>query len=156
MANSFVHLRVHSEFSLYDSTVRVKKLIGAVADNGMAAVALTDQSNMYALVKFYKTAMGAGVQPILGADLWLDNPDDLTQPFRITALCQNSAGYLNLRELISKGYSHHQHYDKAIVKKRTSLVATKGTFCFAAMIKPALTMVSLFCLVRAMVILVSG
>jgi DNA polymerase-3 subunit alpha len=117
MANSFVHLRVHSEFSLYDSTVRVKKLIGAVADNGMAAVALTDQSNMYALVKFYKTAMGAGVQPILGADLWLDNPDDLTQPFRITALCQNSAGYLNLRELISKGYSDHQHYDKAIVKK---------------------------------------
>ena len=71
MSQNFVHLRVHSEFSLYDSTVRVKKLIGAVSEMGMPAVALTDQANMYALVKFYKGALGAGIKPILGADLWL-------------------------------------------------------------------------------------
>jgi len=117
MSQGFVHLRVHSEFSLYDSTIRVKKLIGKVAELGMPAVALTDQANMYALVKFYKSAMDAGVKPVLGADLWLENPDDNTQPFRITALCLNPDGYLGLRELISRAYAKNQHYDKAIVKK---------------------------------------
>ncbi|MCD8520888.1 MAG: DNA polymerase III subunit alpha [Saccharospirillaceae bacterium] len=117
MSQGFVHLRVHSEFSLYDSTIRVKKLIGKVAELGMPAVALTDQANMYALVKFYKSAMEAGVKPVLGADLWLENPEDITQPFRITALCLNPDGYLGLRELISRAYAQNQHYDKAIVKK---------------------------------------
>ncbi len=83
MANRFVHLRVHSEYSLYDSTIRVKKLIGAASANGMPAVALTDQANMYALVKFYKGALGEGLKPILGADLWLENPDDRHAPFRV-------------------------------------------------------------------------
>ncbi|MDO6804850.1 PHP domain-containing protein, partial [Wenyingzhuangia sp. 1_MG-2023] len=73
---AFVHLRVHSEYSLYDSTVRVKKLIGATVAADMPAVALTDQSNMYALVKFYKGCLGQGIKPILGADLWLENPED--------------------------------------------------------------------------------
>ena len=73
MTSQFVHLRVHSEFSLYDSTIRVKKLVAAAEQQGMPAVALTDQMNMFALVKFYKAALGAGVKPILGADLWLTN-----------------------------------------------------------------------------------
>ena len=117
MAQGFVHLRVHSEFSLYDSTIRIKKLIGAAAGQGMPAVALTDQANMYGLVKFYKSCLDNGVKPVLGADLWLENPDDLLQPFRITALCQTPEGYLGLRELISRAFAENQHYDKAIVKK---------------------------------------
>ncbi|MEE3209750.1 MAG: PHP domain-containing protein, partial [Pseudomonadota bacterium] len=117
MAGRFVHLRVHSEYSLYDSTIRVKKLVQAAADAGMPAVALTDQANTYALVKFYKTALGAGLKPILGADLWLENPDDQTAPFRVCALCINDDGYKNLRELVSRGYSQNQHFDKAIVRK---------------------------------------
>ncbi|MAK92749.1 MAG: DNA polymerase III subunit alpha [Oceanospirillaceae bacterium] len=117
MTQGFVHLRVHSEYSLYDSTIRVKKLIGKASDLGMPALALTDQMNMYALVKFYKGCLGAGIKPILGADLWLENPEDMTQPFRVTALCQNSDGYLGLRELISRGYAENQHYDLAILKK---------------------------------------
>ena len=126
MAQGFVHLRVHSEFSLYDSTIRIKKLIGTAAAQGMPAVALTDQANMYGLVKFYKGCLDAGVKPILGADLWLENPDDLLQPFRVTALCQNPDGYLGLRELISRAYAENQHYDKAIIKKSWLLEKNTG------------------------------
>ncbi|MEK9765857.1 MAG: PHP domain-containing protein, partial [Thalassolituus sp.] len=126
MASRFVHLRVHSEYSLYDSTIRVKKLVQAAADNGMPAVALTDQANTYALVKFYKTALGAGIKPILGADVWLDNPDDLTAPFRISLLCLNNKGYANLRELVSRGYSQNQHYDRAIVRKEWLFEQSEG------------------------------
>jgi DNA polymerase-3 subunit alpha len=118
MSQNFVHLRVHSEFSLYDSTVRVKKLIGAVSEMGMPAVALTDQANMYALVKFYKGALGAGIKPILGADLWLENDEDIHAPFRVTALCQTPEGYLSLRELISQGFVDNQHFDRAMIKKQ--------------------------------------
>ena len=118
MSQNFVHLRVHSEFSLYDSTVRVKKLIGAVSEMGMPAVALTDQVNMYALVKFYKGALGAGIKPILGADLWLENDEDIHAPFRVTALCQTPGGYLSLRELISQGFVDNQHFDRAMIKKQ--------------------------------------
>jgi DNA polymerase-3 subunit alpha len=126
MANRFVHLRVHSEYSLYDSTIRVKKLVAAADAASMPAVALTDQANMYALVKFYKTALGAGLKPILGADLWLENPEDQTAPFRVTALCLNNAGYLGLRELVSRGYAENQHYDKAMVKKEWLLEKNEG------------------------------
>ena len=74
----FVHLRVHSEFSLVDGLVRIKELVKAAAQEQMPAVALTDQTNLYALVKFYKAALGAGVKPICGVDFWVlddDNPD---------------------------------------------------------------------------------
>ena len=63
MKNSFVHLRVHTEYSMVDGTVRIKPLVKTVATAGMPAVAVTDQSNLFSLVKFYKAAMGAGVKP---------------------------------------------------------------------------------------------
>jgi len=66
MSVPFVHLRVHSEFSLVDGLVRIKPLAKALAGMNMPAVAITDQSNMCSLVKFYKTAMGAGIKPICG------------------------------------------------------------------------------------------
>src|SRR5690554_53507 len=88
MAKTFVHLRVHSEYSMVDGLVRVKPLIGRVAELGMPAVGLTEQSNMCSLVRFYKAAMGAGVKPIIGADLWLENPDEPENPFRLTLLAQ--------------------------------------------------------------------
>ena len=76
MAAKFVHLRLHNEYSLVDGIVRVKQLIKAGAGAGMAAVAVTDQSNMCSLVKFYKAAMGAGVKPICGADIWLASEEE--------------------------------------------------------------------------------
>ena len=70
---NFVHLRLHTEFSLSDSTIPIKPLMKAVAENGMAAVAMTDLNNLFAMVKFYRAANGAGIKPIFGVDIFLDN-----------------------------------------------------------------------------------
>jgi len=116
MANTFVHLRVHSEYSMVDGLVRVKPLIKRVAELGMPAVGLTEQSNMCSLVRFYKAATGAGVKPVIGADIWLDNPDEPDNPFRLTLLARNSDGYLNLTEIISLGYTDGQRFGKPIIR----------------------------------------
>ena len=90
MTVSFVHLRVHTEYSLVDGLVRVKPLIKAVAGAGMPAVAVTDMSNMCSLVKFYKTAMGGGVKPICGADLWLASREEDGPLSRLTLLAMDA------------------------------------------------------------------
>jgi len=115
MTLRFVHLHVHSEFSLVDGTARIKPLVGAVADKGMPAVALTDQSNMFALVRFYKAAMGAGLKPICGVDLLLRNPEDVNQPFRLVLLVQSNTGYRHLTELVSRSYREGQHLGRPMV-----------------------------------------
>ena len=84
MTARFVHLRLHSEYSLTDSTVRIDELVAACAKRGMPALALTDDSNVFALLKFFKAAEKAGVQPIAGADVWVQDGDD---PARLTLLC---------------------------------------------------------------------
>ncbi|MFI4968682.1 MAG: PHP domain-containing protein, partial [Lysobacterales bacterium] len=89
MPAGFIHLHVHSEYSLTDSTIRVAELVGACARADMPAVALTDQSNLFALVKFYKAAEAAGIKPIAGSDLWIADPEDRGRPQRLTVLCQN-------------------------------------------------------------------
>ena len=90
MDPSFVHLHLHSEYSLVDGLLRIKPLVGAVADCGMPAVAVTDQCNLFALVRFYKAAVAAGLKPIAGADLWVRNPDDANQPHRLVLLVQDA------------------------------------------------------------------
>jgi DNA polymerase-3 subunit alpha len=100
--NSFVHLRVHTEYSLVDSLLRVDALVDAVADQRMPACAITDQGNVSALVKFYKPALSRGVKPIVGADVWVaDSPED-REPSRLTLLCQNGAGFKRLSSLLTK------------------------------------------------------
>ena len=104
---SFVHLRVHSEYSLVDSTVRLKPLIKAVADRGMAAVAITDRVNLFAMVKFYRAALAAGVKPIIGADVLLapeDSDGKPEPPDLLVLLCQNDAGYACLKRLVSRAW----------------------------------------------------
>ena len=92
----FVHLRVHTEFSLVDGLVRVKELIGAAKEQQMPAVGMTDQVNFFGLVKFFKAATGAGIKPICGADLWVENSTNPTdEPHRLTLLVRNAQGYLN-------------------------------------------------------------
>jgi DNA polymerase-3 subunit alpha len=112
-APNFIHLHCHSEFSLIDGMVRIKPLMEQAKQAGFPAVALTDQSNLFAAVKFYKAAMAAGIKPIFGADLYLRNPSNPKRPFGITALCQNDAGYRNLIHLISEGYLHGQEMGQA-------------------------------------------
>jgi DNA polymerase-3 subunit alpha len=105
MSNTFVHLHLHSEFSLVDGTVRIKKLI-----EGMPAVAVTDHSNLFALVKFYRAAINAGIKPIAGADVLIRSMDDPDHPSRLTLLCQDRTGYLNLCKLLSRSFLEGQHH----------------------------------------------
>jgi DNA polymerase III subunit alpha len=104
MPPGFVHLRLHSEYSLSDSVVRVPELITAVAAAGMPAVAVTDQSNLFAMVKFYREALQGGVKPLVGVDLAVREEGERREPARLTLLCQTEAGYRNLARLLSRAY----------------------------------------------------
>jgi DNA polymerase-3 subunit alpha len=114
MSVRFAHLHLHSEYSLVDSTIRIKGLVDACVRQGIPAVALTDDSNMFALVKFYKACSAAGIKPIGGSDLWISAPDD-PRPWRLTLLVQNHAGYLNLSRLVSRAWRDGQHSGRAMV-----------------------------------------
>jgi DNA polymerase III subunit alpha len=109
MKSTFVHLRLHTEYSLIDSVVRVPALIDAVAAEGMPAVAVTDQCNLFAMVKFYRAALERGVQPIIGVDLQLREPEEKQGASRLTLLCQDSVGYRNLARLVSRAYLEGQN-----------------------------------------------
>ncbi|MEO6800096.1 MAG: DNA polymerase III subunit alpha [Rhodanobacter sp.] len=114
MTVSFTHLHVHSEYSLVDSTIRIKALVAACVRDGIPAVALTDECNMFALVKFYKACVAAGIKPIGGCDLQVSAPDD-PRPWRLTLLCQNRDGYLNLSRLVSRAWQEGQHGGHALI-----------------------------------------
>src|SRR5210317_366478 len=110
MPEPFVHLHLHTEFSLVDSTLRLKQLVERTRELGMPAVAITDQFNLFGLVKFYRAAVAAGIKPIAGADVLVGNPEDPDHASRLVLLCQNNDGYLNLCRLLSKGYQEGQHH----------------------------------------------
>jgi DNA polymerase-3 subunit alpha len=104
----FIHLRLHSEYSLSDSVVRVPELIAAVAAAGMPAVAVTDRNNLFAMVKFYREALAGGVKPIVGVDLAVREEGERREPSRLTLLCQSQDGYRNLARLLSRAYLEGQ------------------------------------------------
>ena len=126
MTASFVHLRVHTEYSLVDGLVRVKPLVKAVAGAGMPAVAVTDMSNMCSLVKFYKAAMGGGIKPICGADIWLASREDDGPLSRLTLLAMDGGGYRNLTELISRGWTEGQHNGLVVIQRDWVKAAAEG------------------------------
>ncbi|CAD5249654.1 MULTISPECIES: DNA polymerase III subunit alpha [Halomonadaceae] len=126
MTVPFVHLRLHSEYSLVDGLVKLKSLVSTTAERAMPALALTDETNLFGLVKFYKAAQGAGLKPIIGSDLWLHNPHDESHPYRLTLLAMNDIGYRNLTELISKGWTHGQRQGRAILDKQWVLEQSEG------------------------------
>ncbi|MBB3183838.1 DNA polymerase-3 subunit alpha [Halomonas fontilapidosi] len=126
MTTPFVHLRVHSEFSLVDGLVRLKPLVQAAVEQGLPALTLTDEANLFGLVKFYKGAQGAGLKPIIGSDLWLANPHDEGQPYRLTLLAMDETGYRNLTELISRGWMHGQRQGQALLDKAWVLEQSAG------------------------------
>src|SRR5215469_15829766 len=108
MSQGFVHLRLHTEYSLSDSVVRVPELVAAVSVAGMPAVAVTDQSNLFAMVKFYREALKAGVKPLVGVDLQVAEESERTAPARLTLLCQSQSGYRNLARLLTRAYLEGQ------------------------------------------------
>ncbi|MCW8933914.1 MAG: DNA polymerase III subunit alpha [Gammaproteobacteria bacterium] len=105
----FIHLRLHTEYSLVDGVVRIKPLMKTAADQNIPAIALTDQSNLFAMVKFYRAAMAAGIKPIIGVDIWVRPAVETEKPSRMVLLCQNNEGYLNITQLISRAYLEGQH-----------------------------------------------
>src|ERR1700730_11996751 len=112
----FVHLRVHSEFSIADGIVRLDDVVKAAAKDGQGARALTDLGNAFGLVRFYKEARGKGVKPIAGCDVWITNPADRDKPSRLLLLVKNQRGYLNLCELLSKAWLTNQYRGRAEVE----------------------------------------
>jgi DNA polymerase-3 subunit alpha len=108
----FIHLRNHTEYSLVDGIIRVKPLVKRAAELSMPAIGVTDQSNLFAAVKFYRAAISAGVKPIIGADIQIRDSISQKMPYTVTLLVQNKQGYLALCELISDAYLHGQ--DKGV------------------------------------------
>jgi DNA polymerase-3 subunit alpha len=109
MTQSFVHLHLHTEYSIVDGTVRIPALMQQCAALGMPAVALTDQGNLFGMVKFYRRAFDAGIKPIIGVDLRLADHDDIDRPSALVLLCQNQDGYRNLTALVTRTFLEGQH-----------------------------------------------
>ncbi|HNA82116.1 MAG TPA: PHP domain-containing protein, partial [Thiobacillaceae bacterium] len=112
----FVHLRVHSEYSIVDSILRVDDAIKAARSDGQPALALTDLGNMFGLVKFYSGARKKGVKPIAGCDLWVAPPELSDKPARLLLLVQNTAGWRLLCELLTRAYRTNMHRGRAVVQ----------------------------------------
>ncbi len=125
----FVHLRVHTEFSLVDSVVRIPSLMAATAAGGMPAVALTDQSNMFALIKFFRAALNRGIKPLIGVDAWVANEDGELSP--MVLLAQNMTGYLNLSQLVSRSYQEGQTQERAVVHFEWLTGKTEGVIALS-------------------------
>src|SRR3979409_1029624 len=86
---AFVHLRLHSEFSITDGIVRIDEAVGRAAADGMPALAITDLANVFGMVKFYKAARAAGVKPVIGCDAWITNESERDKPHRLLLLAQS-------------------------------------------------------------------
>ncbi len=112
----FVHLRLHSEFSVVDGIVRIDDAVGRAAADGQGALALTDSANVFGAVRFYQAARRAGVKPILGCDVWLTNDVDRDSPYRMALLAQDRVGYLNLCALLTRAYLENQYRSRAELK----------------------------------------
>jgi DNA polymerase-3 subunit alpha len=129
---SFIHLRLHTEYSLIDGLVDIKALVKRSAKLGMPAVAVTDQSNLFALVKFYKAAQSGGIKPIAGADVLVCNEAEPASPHALSLYVQNETGYRTLTELISRGYRENQHQGVPqlmahwLEEKNNGLIALSG------------------------------
>ncbi|HET9122057.1 MAG TPA: PHP domain-containing protein, partial [Acidiferrobacteraceae bacterium] len=115
MSVPFVHLRVHSEFSLADGIVRLDALVERARSHDMPAVAVTDLVNVFAVVKFYQEAEKAGIKPLIGADLWVAAEGDWTRSSRLLLLCQDLAGYRSLSRLLTRAYTEGQHQGRPMV-----------------------------------------
>jgi DNA polymerase-3 subunit alpha len=127
MPASFVHLRLHTEYSLVDGVVRVPALMQAVAGAGMPAVALTDHGNVFAMVKFHREAHQRGVKPVIGADLWIAEAGERAEPVLLTLLAQDTAGFRNLARLVSRSYLEGQARGRPLLEREwLDAAATAG------------------------------
>ncbi|QAA93738.1 DNA polymerase III subunit alpha [Pollutimonas thiosulfatoxidans] len=128
---AFVHLRVHTEFSVVDGIARIPDLVKRAAQFGQPAMAITDLSNLFGLIKFYKAARTAGIKPIAGCDVWLQNEHDRDKPYRLLLLASSQQGYLSLCELLSQAWLDNQYRGRAELRRewlqgRSGLIVLSG------------------------------
>jgi DNA polymerase III subunit alpha len=128
MPARFVPLHLHSEYSLVDSTIRIPELVAACALRGLPAVAITDQNNLFALVKFYKDAEKAGIKPIAGADVLI--AEGTATPSRLTLLCRDRDGYLSLSQILTRAWMEGHRVD-GVVARPAWLAENAGLFAIA-------------------------
>ena len=123
----FVHLRLHTEFSVVDGTNRIDEVVATAAADRQPALAITDFNNLFGAVKFYKAARGKGVQPILGAEILLEG-EGSAAPSRLVLLVQGSQGYLNLSELLARAWTRNvgkaQALNEGLSRARWHLTVT--------------------------------
>jgi len=113
----FVHLRLHSEFSVVDGTNRIDDAVQVAADDKQPALALTDLNNLFGTIKFYKQARSKGVKPLLGAEIYLESlTQDANHLSKMILLVQSQQGYLNLCELLSRGWTQNVHKAVGVIK----------------------------------------
>ena len=114
----FVHLRIHTEFSVVDGTNRIDEIVAAAAADRQPALAITDLSNLFGTVKFYKEARSSGVKPLIGADVWVEAPgrEAGAPASRLLLLVQNNSGYLNLCELLTRAWTKNAVREQAVIK----------------------------------------
>ena len=112
-STQFVHLRLHSEFSVVDGIVRIDDAVGKAAADGQGALAMTDSANVFGAVRFYQAARRKGVKPIIGCDVWITNEAERDSPYRMVLLVQDHGGYLNLCALLTRAFLENQHRNRA-------------------------------------------
>ena len=117
MRAMFVHLRLHTEFSVVDGTTRIDDIVKAAAGDGQPALAVSDFGNLFGAIKFYKAARGAGVKPIIGAEVLLEGRDpEQDAPARVLLLAAHTQGYLNLSELLARAWTQCVVKGQAVVR----------------------------------------
>ena len=113
----FVHLRLHSEFSIQDGIVRIEDAIQRAAQDGMPALGVSDLTNLFGMVKFYTTARAAGIKPIVAVDVWITNDENRDKPYRVVLICRNRTGYGRLCELLAKAYLDNKYRGRAELRR---------------------------------------
>ena len=129
---AFVHLRLHSEYSIADGIVRIGEAVQAAQADAQPALALTDLSNVFGLVKFYKKTRGAGIKPVAGCDVFITNDEARDQPFRLLLLCQSHAGYLRLCDLLTRAYLGNQYRGRPEIRKEWLSEGTEGLIALSS------------------------
>lgn len=123
MTTEFVHLKVHSEYSIVDSLLSVDALVQQASELNMPAIAVTDETNLFALVKFYRKALTHRIKPIIGAEILCAEGEEI---FRFTVLCKNQQGYQHLIQLLSRAYTEGRRGDLALIQWEWLLALKEG------------------------------
>jgi DNA polymerase-3 subunit alpha len=128
----FVHLRLHSQFSLSDGIINLKKVSHKAVAAGMKAMASTDLATMFGAVIFYENMRAAGLKPIIGCDVWVENPESQDDMHRLVLLCQNAEGYHNLCVLLTNAWIRDQYKGRGLIlQKELTEEHCRGLICLS-------------------------